>query len=158
MTFFLLLVGIFVVVHLPPLARLFGAPTRRDKMRVAAGVAFVVASLPHFFTPERYLPMMPPFVPAPLTMIYVSGVAELLGGLGLLIPMSIQLAGWGLVLLLVAIFPANIYVALTGANATGLPSSPWYTWSRLPFQIVFIWWVIEAVRAPRYTDQTAWRP
>ena len=158
MTFFFLLVGIFAVVHVPPLARLFGAPTRRDKMRVAAGVAFIVASLPHFFTPERYLPMMPPFVPAPLTMIYVSGVAELLGGLGLLIPMSIQLAGWGLVLLLVAIFPANIYVALTGANATGLPSSPWYTWSRLPFQIVFIWWVIKAVRTPRYTDQTAWRP
>jgi uncharacterized membrane protein len=148
-TFFLLLIGIFALVHLAPLARRLGAPTRRDKMRVAAGVAFIIASLPHFFSPERYLPMMPPFVPAPLTMIYVSGVAELLGGIGLLIPFTARLAAWGLVVMLIAIFPANIYVALSGENAAGLPSSPWYTWSRLPFQIVFIWWVIEAMRRDR---------
>jgi hypothetical protein len=72
---------------------------------------------------------MPPFVPAPLTMIYVSGVAELLGGIGLLMPGTSRLAAWGLVALLVAIFPANLHVVLTGANAAGLPSSPWYTWS-----------------------------
>ena len=83
MTFFLLLVGLFALAHIPPLARLLGAPTRRDKMRVAAGVAFIIASIPHFASPERYLPMMPPFVPAPLAMVYVSGVGELLGGIGI---------------------------------------------------------------------------
>jgi uncharacterized membrane protein len=51
-------------------------------------------------------------------------VAELVGGIGLLIRRTARLAAWGLVALLVAIFPANIYVALTGANAAGLPSSP----------------------------------
>jgi uncharacterized membrane protein len=165
MTFFFLLVGIFALVHVPPLARLVRAPTRRDRMRVAAGVAFIVASLPHFTSPERYLPMMPPFVPAPLAMIYVSGVAELLGGIGLLIPRTARPAAWGVVALLIAIFPANIYVAISGVNAAGLPSSPWYTWSRLPFQIVFIWWVLAATR-PRPTrsspsarailDRTSW--
>jgi uncharacterized membrane protein len=118
-------------------------------MRVAAGVAFIIASLPHFSSPERYLPIMPPFVPAPLTMIYVSGVAEFLGGSGLLIRRTAPLAAWGLVALLVAIFPANLHVALTGANAAGLPSSPWYGWSRLPFQIVFIWWVLVSVRGSK---------
>ena len=153
-TFFFLLVAIFVLVHIPPLARLLGIATRRDKMRVAGGVAFIVASLPHFFSPERYLPMMPPFVPNPRAMIYVSGVAELAGGIGLLIPRTARLAAWGLVVLLVAIFPANIYVALSGVNAAGLPSSPWYTWSRLPFQIVFIWWVL----ASTYTEAEPWPP
>jgi uncharacterized membrane protein len=145
-TFFLLLAGIFALVHVPPLARPLGARTRRDRMRVAAGVAFIIASLPHFVSPERYLPMMPPFIPAPRAMIFLSGVGELLGGIGLLIPSTARLAAWGLAVLLVAIFPANIYVAISGVNAAGLPSSPWYTWSRLPFQIVFVWWVIAAVR------------
>jgi uncharacterized membrane protein len=148
-TFFLLLVGVFALVHISPLARALRAPTRRDQMRVAAGVAFVIASLPHFFSPRAYLPMMPPFVPSPLAMIYVSGVAELAGGIGLLIPRTARLAAWGLVAMLIAIFPANLHVAWTGTNAAGLPSSPWYTWSRLPFQIVFIWWVLAATREAR---------
>ena len=67
-------------------------------------------------------------------------------GIGLLIPRTARLAAWGLVALLLAMFPANIYVAISGTNAAGLPSSPWYTWSRLPFQLVFIWWVLAAVR------------
>jgi hypothetical protein len=73
-TFFLLLLGLFAVLWIPPVARLTRAPMCRDKMRIAGGVAFIIASLPHFVSPERYLPMMPPFVPAPLAMIYVSGV------------------------------------------------------------------------------------
>jgi uncharacterized membrane protein len=148
-TFFFLLIAIFAIAHIPPLARLVGAPTRREKMRVAAGIAFVIASVPHFTSPARYLPMMPPFVPSPLTMIYVSGAAELLGGIGLLIPRTARLAAWLLAALLVAIFPANIYVAISGVNAAGLPSSPWYTWSRLPFQLVFVWWVLVSVRPAR---------
>jgi uncharacterized membrane protein len=151
-TFFLLLLGIFALLWTPPLARLAGASLCRDKMRVAAGVAFIIASLPHFFAPERYLPMMPPFVMAPEAMIFVSGLGELLGGLGLLIPQTARLAAWCLVVLLIAIFPANIYVAISGVNAAGLPSSPWYTWSRLPFQLVFIWWVLTATSSgPGYT-------
>jgi uncharacterized membrane protein len=84
--------GIFAILWIPPVARLARVLMCRDKMRVAAGVAFIIASLAHFFSPERYLPMMPPFVPAPLAMIYVSGVAELLGGIGLLIPRTVRLA------------------------------------------------------------------
>jgi uncharacterized membrane protein len=144
MSFFVLLVVLFAIVHIPPVAQWLGAGTRREKMRIAAGVAFIVASVPHFTSPERYLPMMPPFVPEPVAMIYVSGGAELLGGLGLLVRRTARVAAWGLAALLVAIFPANIWVAINGANAAGLPSSPWYTWSRLPFQLVFIAWVLYA--------------
>ena len=149
MTFFLLLLGIFALLWIPPVARLARAPLCRDKMRVAAGVAFIVASLPHFFSPERYLPMMPPFVMAPEAMIFVSGMGELLGGIGLLVAQTARLAAWCLVALLIAIFPANLYVAISGVNAAGLPSSPWYTWSRLPFQLVFIWWVLAATSRSR---------
>ena len=155
MTFFVLLLVCFGVAYIPPLARLLGAPTRRDRMRVAAGLAFILASIPHFTSPERYLPMMPPFVPAPEAMIVVSGVAELIGGVGMLIPRTARIASWWLALLLLAIFPANVYVAIRGVNAAGLPSSPWYTWSRLPFQALFVWWVLyagrEAPRAPHGT-------
>lgn len=95
----------------------------------------------HFTTPERFLPMMPPFLPAHATMVAVSGVAELAGGFGLLIPKSRRLAGVGLILLLLAIFPANIYVAVTGKTVAGMPLAAWYYWVRLPFQFVYIAWI-----------------
>jgi uncharacterized membrane protein len=89
---------------------------------------------------------MPPSIPFPLPCIEISGVFELLGGLGLLIPLRpIQfLAGWGLALLLLAIFPANIYMALAHVKIHGFPSEPWMGWARLPLQpllIVAVLWV-----------------
>ncbi len=144
-TFFLLLLAMLALVHVPPVGRWLGLLTRRDRMRGAAGLAFIVASLPHFVTPERYLPMMPAALPWPIPLIYLSGLAELAGGVGLLLPRYKVAAAWGLVVLLVAIFPANINAALTGGQAAGLPTSPWYLWLRLPFQVVFIWWVLASV-------------
>lgn len=150
MSFFVLLVGLFALLHVPWLGRLLGAwvpaETRRDRARVAAAVAFIVASLPHFLTPARYLPMMPPWLSDPLLLIYLSGLAELAGGVGLLVPATRRMAAWWLVAVLVAIFPANVHVALSGANAEGLPSASWYIWSRLPFQAIFIWWVLASTR------------
>jgi len=93
--------------------------------------------------------MMPPWLPAPNVMNAVSGVAEILGGLGLLLPATRRIAGWGLIALLVAIFPANLHVALQG-QMPGTTFSPLVLWLRLPFQAVFIatvWWV--ALREPR---------
>jgi uncharacterized membrane protein len=89
---------------------------------------------------------MPPSIPLPLLCIEVSGVFELLGGIGLLIPeRRIEiLTGWGLTLLLVAVFPANIYMAVDHIKVHGIPSQPWIAWARLPLQpllILAVLWV-----------------
>ena len=109
----------------------------RPILRWLLGLCFVAAGLNHFIAPRFYLPIMPPALPWPLALIYVSGVAEILGGIGVLIPSMRKLAGWGLIALLIAIFPANLYAAFHGAGS--IP--PWILWARLPFQVVFIAWV-----------------
>jgi len=103
---------------------------------------FIVAGANHFRTPEIYLGMMPPWLPSPDAMNAISGVAEILGGVGLLMPWrwARRLAGWGLLALLVAVFPANLHVALQG-KMPGTDFSPAVLWWRLPFQAVFMGWV-----------------
>jgi uncharacterized membrane protein len=82
--------------------------------RWLAAIFFVVAGANHFRSPEIYLGMMPPWLPWPEALNYISGAAEVLGGLGLLGSPVRRLAGWGLILLLIAVFPANVHVALQG--------------------------------------------
>ena len=100
---------------------------------------FVVAGTNHFLNPGPYLAMMPPYLPWPGGLIIVSGVAEIAGGLGILIAGMRQLAGWGLIALLVAVFPANVQVALHGWPGVTIPQ--WTLWARLPLQVVLIAWV-----------------
>jgi uncharacterized membrane protein len=103
---------------------------------------FILAGANHFRSPEIYLGMMPPWLPEPELMNTISGAAEIFGGVGLLIAATRRAAGWGLVVLLIAIFPANVHVALQG-NMPGTDFSPLVLWLRLPFQAVFIalvWW------------------
>jgi uncharacterized membrane protein len=83
--------------------------------------------------------MIPPFLPRPDLLNAISGVAEVCGGIGVLIPRVRKNAGWGLVALLVAVYPANIYVALFGWP--GVDIDRWILWARLPFQVLFIVWV-----------------
>lgn len=109
---------------------------------ILAGI-FVVAGLNHFLRPKIYLGMMPPWLPAPAVANVVSGAAEILGGPGLLLPQFRRAAGWGLIALLVAVFPANLHAALQG-HMPGLNVSPLILWLRLPFQpglIAWVWWV-----------------
>jgi len=101
------------------------------------GIFFIVAGAIHFVSPASYLAMMPPWLPLPGLLVAVSGVAEIAGGLGVLIGRFRRRAAWGLILLLVAVFPANVHVALHGWPGTGFP--PWVLWLRLPFQGVFVW-------------------
>ena len=108
-----------------------------------AALFFVVAGANHFRQPEIYLGMMPPALPWPEALNYISGAAEILGGLGLLLVCTRRLAAWGLLALLVAVFPANLHVALQG-KMPGFDVSPLTLWLRLPFQFVFmawVWWV-----------------
>lgn len=106
---------------------------------IVLGVVFVVAGANHFRNPEFYVRMMPAYLPAHLELVYLSGVFEMLGGVGVLIPRTRRAAGWGLVLLLVAIFPANLHMAMNPELFPGI--SPSALWLRLPFQVLFIAWV-----------------
>jgi uncharacterized membrane protein len=124
----------------------FPALILRLIVRLLLAALFLFAGTVHLRHPELFLPVMPPWIPFHLPCIEISGVFELLGGVGLLIPARpIQfLAGWGLVLLLVAVFPANIYMAMANVKVHGFPSHPWMGWARLPLQpllIVAVLWV-----------------
>ncbi len=109
---------------------------RRQKIaRVAAAVLYVSAGVMHFLFPAGYAKIIPPFFPAPLMLVYISGVAEIAGGLGLVIRKWQRMAAWGLVALLIAVFPANIYMASQSPQL-------WILWARLPLQFLLIWWVL----------------
>ncbi len=141
MILFALVLLFFAAFHLPYVNRVPVLATARDKAAYAIALGFVFAGVTHFTSPERFLAMMPPFIPAPEEMVALSGAAELAGALGLMIPATRRLAGIGLIVLLIAVFPANIYVAMTGKSVAGLPDARWYYWARLPFQLVYIGWV-----------------
>jgi uncharacterized membrane protein len=103
---------------------------------------FIAAGLNHFLNPAPYLSMMPPYLPYPNALNLISGAAEILGGVGILLPLTRVWAGWGLILLLVAVFPANLNVALHGWKGEHI--APWLLWARLPFQpllIALVYWV-----------------
>lgn len=105
------------------------------------GVFFIVAGVNHFVSPAVYLGIMPPALPWPLALIYVSGVAEVAGGVGVLVPAARRAAAWGLIALLVAVFPANIYAAFHGMQIGDYSVPQWVLWARLPGQGLFIAWV-----------------
>jgi uncharacterized membrane protein len=115
--------------------------------RILAAMFFVAAGANHFHAPAVYLGMMPPRLPSPLTLIYISGAAEILGGIGICVPVTRKFSGWGLIALLVAVFPANLHVALQG-RMPGFDFSPLILWLRLPLQLVAIGWVWWTTLAP----------
>ncbi len=101
-------------------------------------VFFVVAGTAHFLRPGLYLEIMPPYIPYPLQMVYVSGFFEVALGLCVVIPKLTRLAAWGLILLLIAVFPANLHMALHPQFYPDIPL--WGLYARLPLQGVFILW------------------
>ena len=84
--------------------------------------------------------MMPPYLPYHLELVYISGVFEILGGVGLLIPQVSRAAAWGLILLFIAVFPANVNMAVNDVVIDGMPHNLLAYWLRLPFQGVLIAW------------------
>jgi uncharacterized membrane protein len=101
------------------------------------GVVYILAGINHFWHPDFYMKMVETFLPYPLTMIYISGIAEMAGGLGLMIPATRRLAAFGLVFLLIAIFPTNLYMAI--AHDKFPEFSSWALYGRLPMQLVLIY-------------------
>jgi uncharacterized membrane protein len=107
-------------------------------MRWLLGVFFVLAGLAHFARPDFYARIVPPYLPWPLALVYLSGACEVVLGALVLVPRCAAPAAWGLIALLVAVFPANIHMAL---NPDLYPEfSPAALWVRLPLQGVLIAW------------------
>ena len=103
-------------------------------------VWFLINGVNHFVSTDAYVSTVPTYLAAPLALVYVSGIFEILGGLGVLHPGTRRLAGWGLIALLIAVFPANIEMARKAEEFAEI-ASPTILFARLPFQIVFIAWV-----------------
>ena len=114
-----------------------------------AAVFYVGAGALHFLRPGPYLKIMPSYVPWHLVMVYVSGAAEIAGGTGLLVPPLRRAAAWGLAALLIAVFPANVNMAIDDIQVTQTPISTALLWARLPLQGLLIWWLLWCTDSPR---------
>lgn len=137
----MLFFGLLVVLTLAaiPFPGLKDWPAR---MRLAMALALFFVGADHWANPQRYLAMMPLWIPLHLELVLFTGAAEIAGGIGLLWKSSRRLAGLMLAIYFVAVFPANIHNAVNGLAVDGLPQASWYYWLRLPFQPLAIWWAL----------------
>lgn len=119
-------------------------------MRLAMALALVLIGTDHWITPDRYLAMMPPWIPLHRELVLLTGAAEIAGAVGLLWRRTRRLAGLMLAVYFVAVFPANIHNALNGLSVDGLPQAAWYYWVRLPFQPLAVWWALFSGGAIRW--------
>lgn len=122
----------------------------RAALRWLIAISFVAVGVSHFTSPEPFLQIMPAVLPFPLALVYLSGAAEILGGVGLLPRATRRFAAWGLLLLLVAVYPANINMLVNDIYLDGMPRERWLLWARMPMQFVFaagIYWV--GIHRPR---------
>ena len=104
------------------------------------GVVYIVAGLYHFINPKVYLKIMPPYLPLPLPLVYLSGAAEMICGASLFFPETRSLAAWGIVLILIAVYPANIYMWTHNIKIAGKALPLWGHILRLLAQMGLIFW------------------
>lgn len=121
------------------------ARSTRAQRRI--GIAFVGAGLNHFAMPRAYRRIVPPGMGDPARLVALSGVAEIAGGLGVLVPRTRRLAGLGLIALLAGVFPANLHMARSPERFSHIPR--WALYARLPLQPLMMWSVWRATRGWR---------
>jgi uncharacterized membrane protein len=125
----------------------------KTALRWLFGILFILAGLNHFRSPDFYVNIMPPYLPWHRELVAISGVAEVALGTLLLFRRWTVLAGWGLIALLVAVFPANLHMAM---HPELYPSiAPAALWIRLPVQGLLIAWASVYTRQPRSIQSTA---
>ncbi|MEO0455570.1 MAG: hypothetical protein AAF152_03175 [Cyanobacteria bacterium P01_A01_bin.114] len=117
----------------------FLVANKRTLRGILAICMIVVGSL-HFAAPGPFIKIVPGFLPAPAALVYISGAIEILLGIALLVRQTQQLAAWGLIALFIAVYPANINMAVNDIQLEGIPSGWWVHAIRLPFQFVLIAW------------------
>ena len=121
--------------------------TVKSVARAALAVFMITIGVVHFVAPLGFVQIVPKALPAPLLLVYVSGVFEVLGGVGILVPRTRRLAGYGLIALYVAVFPANINMAMNHIEPAGTHIPEALYWLRLPLQVVLIAWAWWCTRA-----------
>ena len=118
-------------------------------VRVGLAAMLLFTSAAHFNSLRHDLArMMPPALPAPMAMVYFTGLCEIAGAIGLLVPRTRRAAGWSLIVFFLAILPANIHAARAGLTLAGKPVTPVAV--RVPVQALFIglaWWAAARVSA-----------
>jgi uncharacterized membrane protein len=114
----------------------------REVLKGLFAVIFLTSGVGHFIRTDWYLRLMPPYLPWHRQLVWISGVCEIALAVLLLVPRFSAAAAWGLIALLIAVFPANIQMAVTSGTATpAMPGvSPFLAWARLPLQGVLIYW------------------
>ncbi len=128
-------------------------PLARRVGRWALALLFILAGMNHFLNPDFYVRIMPPYLPFHRELVWISGVFEILAGAGLLVDRWRSAAGWGVILLLLAVFPANLHMAL---NPDDFDFPAWALYLRLPLQAVFIawaWWASRSSTNPRHLQE-----
>jgi uncharacterized membrane protein len=103
---------------------------------------YFAAGVLHLVSPHDFMRIVPPFVPWPEQVVWFTGVCEIAGALGLMVPRLRQLAGMGLALYAICVFPANLYHAFNHIEVAALPSSWWYHAPRFILQPVLVWWAL----------------
>jgi len=120
-------------------------PRGGRRSRLVLGVAFVAAGINHFVMPGPYEAIVPPSLKSRArSLVAISGVAEVAGGLGVLLPWTRRAAGLGLIALLAAVFPANLHMARTPESFRKIPR--WALYARLPLQPMMMLWAWRATR------------
>jgi len=114
--------------------------------RLLLALLFVFAGVLHVLLTPIYQSIMPSFLPHSRLLVQISGVCEILGGLGLIFPITQQAAAWGLVALLVCVLPANVQMALHPKLWPSVPA--WALWARVPLQLPLILWAWLYTRTP----------
>jgi uncharacterized membrane protein len=107
-------------------------------MRLLMAALYISAGLAHFALPRLYQRAVPPYLPAPHALVLLSGAAEIAGGLGLLYAPTRHAAAWGLIALLINVFPANLWMAQHPELFPFIPR--WALLLRLPLQLPLIFW------------------
>jgi uncharacterized membrane protein len=110
-------------------------------------VFFFGGGLGHFMFPEFYVSIVPDYIPTPALMVALSGLGELLGAIGILITRTRRIAGLGLLLLTLAVFPANLFMAQHPEQFSQFPA--WLLYARLPLQLLILLWIGFAMRRAR---------
>ncbi len=121
------------------------AASRKRPLRYLMGFLYVLAGVAHFLAPRRFARIVPPRFPRPRALVYLSGAAEVVLGVGVLFRRTRRASAWGIVALLLAVFPANVYMATDGVAAELVPDryaglARVAAWVRLPLQGVLILW------------------
>jgi len=121
----------------------------RTVLRWLLTIFMVASGANHFLAPDTYDAMVPRALPAPHLLVVISGIAEIAGGLGLILPVTRRLAAWGLVLLFLSVFPANINMAINHLPLGTHELPAWALWGRLPLQVLLVAWAWTFTRPER---------